>query len=362
LLGNKVAIYLIKLKINLGKLKRSQFLVINLAIASFLFIPFSYTGAVKSEPVSDMEPHVHFVATTGSPLAQFLDNVSIQSIRCADGLELIMKISNGMPACVRPSSVFVLIERGWGVHVLPDYEKSENNNSEHFAVGELPVTTEDVIYFEDYDGFLARPDIEGIYPGLVIIHEFWGLNDNMKQMAENLASHGYIVLAVNLFGVPAATTADEGRQLSSSYQPEQGIENMNGAVDYLIENYDVTKIGSIGWCFGGRESLNLALNNDMMDATVIYYGRLVTDPAVLSSISWPVLGIFGGLDTGIPVDTVREFESALNELGITNEIYIYENANHAFANPSGDRYAPEEAQDAWEKTLVFLEKHLKAQV
>lgn len=340
-------------------MKRNQFLAINLVIASFLIIPFSYTSAVKTESINDIEPHIHFIAMDDSPRAQFLNNISVQSIKCAEGLELIMKKSNGMPACVKPSSISILIERGWGIHVLPDYEKSDDNNSEHFAVGDLAVRTEDVVYFENYEGYLARPETDGDYPGIVMIHEVWGLNDNIKQMAEKLASHGYIVLAANLYGVPAATAIDAGRQLMSAYQPEKGIENMNGAVNYLLENQHALAIGSIGWCFGGGESLNLALNNDMMDTTVIYYGRLTSDTARLSSISWPVLGIFGGLDQGITVDSVRQFETALNELGIPNEIYIYENANHAFANPSGDRYSPEDAQDAWEKTLAFFEKHLK---
>jgi len=311
---------------------------------------------------SSTEAHIHFVAMTDSPREQFLNNISIQSVKCAEGLELIMKKSNGMPACVRPSSISILIERGWGIHVLPDYEKSDDNNSEYFKTGDLSIKTEMVNYFENYEGYLARPETDGDYPGIILIHEWWGLNDNMKQIAENLASHGYVALAVNLYGVPAATTADEARQLTSSYQSEKGIENINGAVNYLVENQDVLSIGSIGWCFGGGESLNLALNNDMMDATIIYYGRLTSDREMLSLISWPVLGIFGGLDQGIPVDSVKQFKSALNELGIPNEIYIYENANHAFANPSGDRYSPEDAQDAWEKTLVFLEKHLKTQV
>jgi carboxymethylenebutenolidase len=309
---------------------------------------------------SSTESHIHFVTMADSPRAQFLNNISIQSIKCAEGLELIMKKSNGMPACVRPSSISILIERGWGVHVLPDYEKSEDNNSEYFTVGDLAVRTENVVYFENYEGYLAQPEIDGDYPGIILIHEWWGLNDNMKQMAENLASHGYVALAVDLYGVPPAITADEARQLISSYQSEKGIENMDGAVNYLIENQHVLSIGSIGWCFGGGESLNLALNNDMMDATVIYYGRLTSDTASLSSISWPVLGIFGGLDQGIPVDSVRQFEATLNELGIPNEVYIYENANHAFANPSGDRYSPEDAKDAWQKTLAFFEKHLKS--
>jgi len=343
-------------------LKRNHFLAINLVIASFLLVPFSYTSAVKTTEYTsnDVEDHIHFAAMADSPRAQFLNNISVQSINCAEELELIMKKSNGMPACVKPSSISVLIERGWGIHVLPDYEKSDNNNSEHFAVGDIPVKTENVVYFENYEGYLARPETGGDYPGIVMIHELFGLNDNVKQMAEKLASHGYIVLAVNLYGAPAATTSDEGRQLMSAYQPENGIENMNGAVNYLVENQHALSIGSIGWCFGGGESLNLALNNDMMDATVIYYGRLTSDTERLSAISWPVLGIFGGLDQGITVDSVRQFESALNELEITNEIYIYENANHAFANPSGDRYSPEDAQDAWEKTLEFFEKHLKS--
>ncbi len=338
-------------------MKRNQFLAINLVIASFLLVPFRYTSAVKTTEYTSND-HIHFVAMADSPRAQFLDNVSIQSIKCSEGLELIMKKSNGMPACVKPSSIETLIERGWGVHVLPDYEKSEDNNSEHFVTGELAITTENVVYFENYEGYLARPETDGDYPGIVMIHEVWGLNDNIKQMAEKLASHGYIVLAVNLYGVPAATTIDDGRQLMSAYEPEKGIENMNGAVNYLLENQHALAIGSIGWCFGGGESLNLALNNDMMDATVIYYGRLTSDTARLSSISWPVLGIFGGLDQGITVDSVRQFEATLNELEIPNEIYIYENANHAFANPSGDRYSPEDAKDAWERTLAFLDKHL----
>jgi carboxymethylenebutenolidase len=134
---------------------------------------------------------------------------------------------------------------------------------------------------------------------------------------------------------------------------------MNSAVSLLNDNYFTTKIGSIGWCFGGGQSLNLALDNDDMDATVIYYGSLVTDTEKLSTIQWPVLGIFAGLDKGIPVDTVTEFESSLNELDIENHIYVYPDVDHAFANPSGERYAPEASKDAWIQTISFLESNLQ---
>ncbi|MBI2646877.1 dienelactone hydrolase family protein [Candidatus Woesearchaeota archaeon] len=118
------------------------------------------------------------------------------------------------------------------------------------------------------------------------------------------------------------------------------------------------KIASIGWCFGGQISLQLSLN-EKLATTVIYYGNLETDANKLSVIKGHVLGIFGSLDTGIPVETVKKFEAALNQLGIENEIHIYEGVGHAFANPSGMNYAPEQTKDAWEKTLVFLDRNLK---
>jgi carboxymethylenebutenolidase len=104
----------------------------------------------------------------------------------------------------------------------------------------------------------------------------------------------------------------------------------------------------------------LALNSEdhPLSATVIYYGRLVTEPETLSKIHWPILGIFGDQDKSIPVESVKKFEEALNANGITNEIYIYKGVGHAFANPSGDNYAPKETQDAWEKTVSFLKKYL----
>ena len=305
------------------------------------------------------EHTVNSISYFPPPLKQIASGISPENVTCTEGLELIMKKSNGIPACVKPSSVSKLIERGWGVHILSDYVKDENNNSEMLSGGTFGILTEDVNYSDDILGFLARPDIPGSYPGIVMIHEWWGLNENIKQMARDLASYGYIVLAVDLYGKEPATTSDEARQLMSSYNLENGIANMNDASNFLLENYQVNKLGSIGWCFGGGQSLNLALNNKNMDATVIYYGQLNTDESQLSSIKWPVLGIFAGLDQGIPVETVHEFETSLDNLGIKNEIYIYPNVNHAFANPSGMSYAPDETRDAWEKTIRFLDENLK---
>ena len=291
------------------------------------------------------------------PLKQISDGAEPSNVTCTEGLELVLKKSNGNPACLKPSSVAKLIERGWAIHILPDYE-NENNNSEIFATGNYKIETKMVNYFNDTFGYLAKPMDDGNFPGIVMIHEWWGLNENIKEMAQKLASHGYVVLAVDLYDGEVATTSDQARQLITLFKADKGIQNMNFAASYIEENYNVEKLGSIGWCFGGGQSLNLALNNQDMDATVIYYGSLVTEPESLSSITWPVLGIFAELDQGIPVQTVSNFESSLNNLGIPNEIHIYEGVDHAFANPSGERYAPNESKDAWQITLKFLESNL----
>jgi carboxymethylenebutenolidase len=201
-------------------------------------------------------------------------------------------------------------------------------------------------------------------PAVVMIHEWWGLNDNIKEMADELAGEGYVVLAADLYNGEVATDPNRATELSSSVRenPQQAITNLQSAVQYLasLPNVNSSRIASLGWCFGGGQSLQLALNSEQhpLAATVIYYGNLVNDTNELSKIKWPVLGIFGDQDNSIPVDSVRAFGRGLNQTGVTNEIYLYPGVGHAFANPSGDNYAPQETTDAWQKTLTFLDKYL----
>lgn len=218
------------------------------------------------------------------------------------------------------------------------------------------VRSADVTYYADVTGFEARPDNNENYPGVVLIHEWWGLNDNIKQMATKLAAQGYHVIAVDLYNGEVATTPEGARELVTSFDQEAGVENMQAAVDYL-ESQGSERIGSWGWCFGGARSLDLAKSADL-DATVIYYGSLTTDAESLSSVNEPVLGIFGAEDTGIPVSDVNAFSSQLDAQGTQNAVHIYEGAGHAFANPSGDRFKADAAQDAWDKTIAFLNSEL----
>ena len=232
-------------------------------------------------------------------------------------------------------------------------------------------------YFDGASGYLVYADTTNAtstsgqqqqqqqkLPAVVMIHEWWGLNDNIKDMANELASEGYVVLAADLYNGEVAADPNRAMELVSSVRenPEQAISNLQSAVQYLasLPNVNSSRIASLGWCFGGGQSLQLALNSEQnpLAATVIYYGNLVNDTNELSKINWPVLGIFGDQDQSIPVESVNAFEQALNETGITNEIYIYPGVGHAFANPSGDNYAPAETVDAWEKTLAFLKKYV----
>lgn len=220
------------------------------------------------------------------------------------------------------------------------------------------ITQDEVEYFSGAKGYLARPKADGVYPGVVMIHENRGLRQEIKDTAETLAREGYIVLAVDLLG-GVAEDQTGARALTSKFDQKTGVENMRAATEYLRKE-GASKVASLGWCFGGRQSVELAISGEKLDATVVYYGgNMATTTERLSPIKWPVLGIFGDKDQVIPVEMVKAFESSLNTLGISNEIYIYPGVGHAFANPSGANYAPDETKDAWVKTLLFLNKNLK---
>src|SRR3989338_6955820 len=236
-------------------------------------------------------------------------------------------------------------------------EIGEMKNVEMLAREGVAVVGESVAYFGNMQGFYAYPKKEGKYPGVVMIHEWWGLNDNIKDMAKELAKEDYRVLAVDLFG-KVATTPDEARTQTATLDQVKALENLKAAANFLRQA-GAPKVASLGWCFGGRQSVELAISGVKLDATVVYYGSgLATTVDKLKPIKWPVLGIFWGKDQSIPTETVRAFELSLNTLGIKNEIYIYPGVGHAFANPSGMNYAPEETKDAWAKTLAFLKKSM----
>jgi carboxymethylenebutenolidase len=215
---------------------------------------------------------------------------------------------------------------------------------------------------ESLSGYLVRPSAAtGPLPGLIVIHEWWGLNDNVRGEAARLAAEGYVVLAVDLYGGTLATEPREAMQLSQrlTANPAPAERNLHEAYAYLDKIEGAPRIGTIGWCLGGRWSLRTALIlPDKVDATVIYYGTVKADEADLARLQMPILGLFGSKDRVVPAATVTAFEASMRRLGKDVDIHIYEGADHAFANPSGTAYEAKAAEDAWRLTIAFLQEHL----
>ncbi len=230
-----------------------------------------------------------------------------------------------------------------------------------------PVTAEDVTYAKlgdtEVHGYLARPEgPAGPLPGLIVIQEWWGLNDNVRAMARRLAGEGYVALAVDLYEGRVATDSDQAyaTMTKALEHPDRLLDNLRQAHAYLKDRAAAARIGVVGWCFGGGWSLQTALDQgDGIAAAVMYYGRPVLDDTQLAKLRAPLLGLFGGLDHGIPVASVRDMESRLRKLDKDVTVVVYDDADHAFANPSGTRYNAKDADDAWQRTTAFFADHLK---
>ena len=211
-------------------------------------------------------------------------------------------------------------------------------------------------------GYLAYPSgmVEAL-PAVVMIHEWWGLNDNVRAMANRLAAEGYMVLAVDLYGGETAATPAEARRKMLDVVENPGIarENLRQALGFL-KTAGAPAIASLGWCFGGGWSLNAAmLFPEDVDASVIFYGQVTDDAEKLHAIDGPLLGLFGAEDRGIRVESVKAFEAALQRLRKEHEIHIYPGVGHAFANPTGNNYNSDAADDAWQRTVDFLAANLR---
>ena len=211
-------------------------------------------------------------------------------------------------------------------------------------------------------GMLYTPAGKGPFPALIVIHEWWGLNDWVKEQASKFADEGYVALAVDLYRGKVADTADLAHELMRGVPEDRAIRDLKAAFDYLAAQPNVKKdrIGAIGWCMGGGYSLDVALAEPHLAADVINYGHLATDPEELKKIQAPILGLFGGQDRGIPPEDVKKFQQAMEKLGKKIEVKIYPDAGHAFENPNNKQgYRAEDAADAWQRTLAFLAGALK---
>jgi len=216
---------------------------------------------------------------------------------------------------------------------------------------------------ETASGFLVTPAGKGPFPAVVVIQEWWGLNDWVKDQARSLTKEGYVALAVDLYRGKVTAKEEEAHQYMMGLSEDRALSDLKGAVAFLSGRSDVKKdrIGSIGWCLGGKYSLKLAVNEPTLAAAVAYYGAPPTKLEEIEKIKAPVLGTFGAEDKGPSPDQVKAFEAAMKKAGKSVDIKLYEGAGHAFANvnnPWGG-YREAAAKDAWARTLAFFAKHLK---
>jgi carboxymethylenebutenolidase len=210
-------------------------------------------------------------------------------------------------------------------------------------------------------GYLSKPAGKGPSPAIILIHEWWGLNDQIKGIADKFAADGYVALAVDLYKGKVASDADQAHMYMAGLSPEDALASMLAAFTYLESQPDVRKdkIGSIGWCMGGGYSLQLALSQPKLAACVMFYGRVVLDPEKLKALNCPVLGIFGEKDQAIIPDDAKQFEKLGKSLGKKIEVHIYPGAGHGFFNETGKNYDAAASKDAWAKTTTFFGTYLK---
>ena len=239
------------------------------------------------------------------------------------------------------------------------------------ALSALAANPKDVSYKsgeETVHGILYAPQGKGPFPGIIVIHEWWGLNDWVKEQASKLSDQGYVTLAIDLYRGKVATTPNEAHEFMGGVPQDRAARDLQAAFDYLQSQSNVKKqkIGAIGWCMGGGYALEMALHQPKLAADVVNYGvadyaSLAKDQSAIKNINAPILGIYGQLDRGIPADEVETFAEQVDKAGKKMDVTIYPDAGHAFENPNNkDGYRAHDAADAWNKIVSFFASTLKS--
>jgi len=221
---------------------------------------------------------------------------------------------------------------------------------------------------QDATGYLALPAATGgeaKKPAVIVIQEWWGVDDWIKKQTARFAEQGYVALAPDLYRGRVAKSPDEAHELMRGMPEDRAMADLKAAVDYLSTRADVDSknIGVIGWCMGGGYALKLATTEPRLKATVVNYGSLVTDDDAITRIAGQILGNFGGADRGIPAEDVNAFGAKLTKYGKLGDIKIYDGAGHAFMNPNNEQgYNEAAAKDAQGRIDRFFGRTLRARI
>lgn len=209
-------------------------------------------------------------------------------------------------------------------------------------------------------GYLARPQQEGPFPAVIVVQEWWGVDEHIKDVTRRFAQEGFSALAPDLYHGVVTSEPDQARKLVMELDMGAAVSEIRKAVDYLLaQSYAAgAKAGLVGFCMGGRLALQAAHYEDKLGAVVAFYGTPLSAEEA-AQVKAPIMGNYGSLDQGIPLERVQTMQAALERAGIENDVKVYQNAMHAFFNdtrPSG--YHPEAAKDAWQRTLSWFREHL----
>ena len=207
--------------------------------------------------------------------------------------------------------------------------------------------------------YVARPAGDGVYPAVVVIQEWWGLNDHIKDVTNRFAAEGFVALAPDLYHGAVTSEPNEARKLVMELDQDTAVAEIRSGVDYLLAQEYVAgpTVGITGFCMGGGLTLQVALVEDRLGAAVPWYGSPLS-PEQAAQVKAPVLGNYGSLDSGIPASRVKAMVEAMTAAGIPNDFTIYEGAQHSFFNDTRSSYNPEAAALAWERTLAWLRKYV----
>jgi carboxymethylenebutenolidase len=209
-------------------------------------------------------------------------------------------------------------------------------------------------------GYLALP-AQGSGPGVIVIQEWWGLVDHIKDVCERFAGEGFVALAPDLYHGKTTKSPDEAGKLMMSMRIDEAEKDISGAIDYLLGHEATTgdKAGVVGFCMGGALALYTATKNAKVGACVVFYGGHPNVRPNLPKLESPVLSISGDRDKSVTPDVVHKLEQQLKSLGKQVDVIIYPGADHAFFNDTRPTvYVPEAAADAWQRTIDFFKKHL----
>lgn len=208
-------------------------------------------------------------------------------------------------------------------------------------------------------GYWARPEGDGPWPAVIVLQEWWGLNEHIMDVTRRIANEGYVALAPDLYKGQIATEPDQARKLVMELDMPTAVVEIGNAIDHLLMQEFVAgdKAGMVGFCMGGRLALMTALVNENLGVVAPFYGTPLT-PEEAATVKAPVLGLYGAEDGGIPVDGVLAMGEALTAAGIDNEIQVYDGAPHAFFNDTRESYRPEAAADAWQRLLTWFDQYL----